>query len=261
MNPLVALGASELRALAAAASDGRLNPATPGLVGRFVSDGPAVSQALAKLAASSGGALAATLELLAEAAERRSSVEDLVELVLTGPNTGTGRDTGVVVRQLFREARTSVWVCGYKLYNARDLFADLARPELRVRMLLDIGEAEGQSEEAAVRRFLDDFRRWHWPEGQALPEIWYDPLSLLPHGEHRAVAHAKCVVADERYLFLSSANFTEAAQNRNLEAGVLVDSTTLAARMVQFLEGLIRERRVRSAWPRWENTVRLLPSA
>ena len=249
MNPLVALGASELRALAAAASDGRLNPATPGLVGRFVSDGPAVSQALAKLTASSGGALAATLELLAEAAERRSSVEDLVELVLTGPNTGTGRDTGVVVRQLFREARTSVWVCGYKLYNARDLFADLARPELRVRMLLDIGEAEGQSEEAAVRRFLDDFRRWHWPEGQALPEIWYDPLSLLPHGEHRAVAHAKCVVADERYLFLSSANFTEAAQNRNLEAGVLVDSTTLAARMVQFLEGLIRERRVRSAWP------------
>jgi hypothetical protein len=168
MNPLVALGASELRALAAAASDGRLNPATPGLVGRFVSDGAAVSRALGKLAASGAG-LAATLELLAEAAERRSSVEDLVELVLTGPNMGTGRDTGVVVRQLFRQARTSVWVCGYKLYNARDLFADLARPELRVRMLLDIGEAETQSEEAAIRRFLDDFRRWHWPEGQTLP--------------------------------------------------------------------------------------------
>ena len=63
----------------------------------------------------------------------------------------------------------------------------------------------------------------------------------------RAVAHAKCVVADNRYLFVSSANFTEASQNRNLEAGVLVDSTTLAAKMVEFLEGLIRERRVRSA--------------
>jgi hypothetical protein len=46
MNPLVTLGASELRALAAAAADGRLNPATPGLVGRFVSDGAAVSRAL-----------------------------------------------------------------------------------------------------------------------------------------------------------------------------------------------------------------------
>jgi phosphatidylserine/phosphatidylglycerophosphate/cardiolipin synthase-like enzyme len=248
MNPLVKLGASELRALAAAAASGRLNPATPGLVGRFVSDGAVVSRALAELAAS-GAAFAPTLELLAEAAERRNSMEDLVELVLTGPNTGAGRDTGVVVRQLFREARTSVWVCGYKLYNARDLFADLARPELRVRMMLDIGEADGQSEEAAVRRFLEDFRRWQWPEGAALPEIWYDPLSLLPYGENRAVAHAKCVVADNRYLFVSSANFTEASQNRNLEAGILVDSSTLAARMVQFLEGLIRERRVRPAWP------------
>jgi hypothetical protein len=198
MNPLVRLGASELRALAAAAVDGRLNPATPGLVGRYVSDGAAVSRALTELAAS-GVALGPTLALLAEAAERRSAVEDLVELVVTGPNTGTGRDTGVVVRQLFREARKSVWVCGYNLYNARDLFADLVRPELRVRMLLDIGEADGQSEVQAVRRFLDDFRRWHWPDGQALPEIWYDPLSLLPKGEHRAVAHAKCVVADERY--------------------------------------------------------------
>lgn len=249
MNPLVRLGAAELRALAAAAADGRLNPATPGLVGRFVSDGASVSQAIRELGAT-GAALAATLELLAEAADRRNSMEDLVELVLTGPNTGSGRDTGVVVRQLFREARESVWVCGYTLFNARDLFVDLARPELRVRMLLDIGEGNGQSEEAAVRRFLDDFRRWHWPEGKDLPEIWYDPLSLLPHGDHRAVAHAKCVVADERRLFVSSANFTEAAQSRNLEAGVLVDSTTLSARMVQFLEGLIRERRVRSAWPR-----------
>jgi hypothetical protein len=116
MNPLVALGASELRALAAAASAGRLNPATPGLVGRIVSDGVAVSRALGELAAS-GAALTYALELLAEAAERRSSVENLVELVLTGPNTGVGRDTGIVVRQLFREARKSVWVCGYTLFN------------------------------------------------------------------------------------------------------------------------------------------------
>jgi len=69
----------------------------------------------------------------------------------------------------------------------------------------------------------------------------------LPHGPQRAVAHAKCVVADNRYLFVSSANFTEASQNRNLEAGVLVESTTLAGKMVEFLEGLIRERRVRLA--------------
>jgi len=246
MNPLVTLGASELRALATAAVDGRLDPATPGVVGRFAADGASIAKALGELTASASP-VAAALTLLAEAAERRAAVENLVELVLTGPNTGTGRDTGIVVRQLFREARKSVWVCGYNLYNARDLFADLARPELTVRMLLDIGEAKGQPDNEAVQDFLDDFRRRHWPEGKALPEIWYEPLSLVSHGPQRAVAHAKCVVADNRYLFVSSANFTEASQNRNLEAGILVDSPMLAAKMVEFLGGLIRERRVRLA--------------
>src|SRR4051812_23155208 len=62
-----------------------------------------------------------------------------------GPDTGAGRATGVVVRQLFREALPSVWVCGYTLFNARDIFTEFARTELRVRMLLDVGEAKGQS--------------------------------------------------------------------------------------------------------------------
>ncbi len=65
-----------------------------------------------------------------------------------------------------------------------------------MRMLLDIGEARGQNEDEAIKGFLDDFRRWHWPEGQPLPEIWCDPLSLSPYGPQRAVAHARCVVAD-----------------------------------------------------------------
>ena len=52
MNPLVTLGASELRALAAAAADGRLDPATPGVVGRFVADGASVAKVLGELATS-----------------------------------------------------------------------------------------------------------------------------------------------------------------------------------------------------------------
>ena len=34
--------------------------------------------------------------------------------------------------------------------------------------------------------------------------------------------HAKCVVADSRHVFVSSANFTEAAQERNVEIGLLL---------------------------------------
>ena len=43
------------------------------------------------------------------------------------------------------------------------------------------------------------------------------PRSLDAEGPKRASLHAKVVVADERIAFISSANFTEAAQVRNME--------------------------------------------
>jgi phosphatidylserine/phosphatidylglycerophosphate/cardiolipin synthase-like enzyme len=53
--------------------------------------------------------------------------------------------------------------------------------------------------------------------------------------------HAKCVVVDERWAFVTSANFTEAAQERNIEAGVLLDhpklAEALAARFRALREG------------------------
>ena len=48
--------------------------------------------------------------------------------------------------------------------------------------------------------------------------------------------HAQCVVVDRRLRFLASANFTEAAQQRNIEAGVVIDDARLAARLVRQFE-------------------------
>ncbi len=45
--------------------------------------------------------------------------------------------------------------------------------------------------------------------------------------------HAKAVIIDARYTLLTSANFTEAAQQRNIEAGVLLDDSRLATRLTQ----------------------------
>lgn len=190
--------------------------------------------------------MAEVLELLAEVADKRRSVEDAVQLVVTGPDEAANRMTSVVIRQLFRDAIESVWVCGYRLFDAREIFRDLARPQLRVRMLLDIGGAKG-TEKEIVTQFLQTFKERHWPEHQSMPEIWYDPKALLPNSTERAVAHAKCIVADRRWLFVSSANFTDAALSRNLEAGVLIDSQKLARQMESYLEGLIHERRIQLA--------------
>jgi phosphatidylserine/phosphatidylglycerophosphate/cardiolipin synthase-like enzyme len=43
-----------------------------------------------------------------------------------------------------------------------------------------------------------------------------------------AVLHAKCIVVDGRHALITSANFTEAASQRTVEAGVLLVDTGLA---------------------------------
>ena len=46
---------------------------------------------------------------------------------------------------------------------------------------------------------------------------------------------------DGREMFISSANFTEAAQQRNIEVGVLVKSAVLARQSEEFFEELVRD--------------------
>ncbi len=51
--------------------------------------------------------------------------------------------------------------------------------------------------------------------------------------------HAKTVVLDRKAAFVASANFTGAAQSRNIEAEVLLQQPRLAARLHCYFEGLI----------------------
>ena len=51
--------------------------------------------------------------------------------------------------------------------------------------------------------------------------------------------HAKCVVVDRKELFVSSANFTEAAHERNLEIGLMIQSAVLAEQLHGYFDTLI----------------------
>jgi phosphatidylserine/phosphatidylglycerophosphate/cardiolipin synthase-like enzyme len=50
--------------------------------------------------------------------------------------------------------------------------------------------------------------------------------------------HAKCVVVDRQVVFVSSANFTEAAQERNIEVGLLSRSPALATQVAGHFQSL-----------------------
>jgi phosphatidylserine/phosphatidylglycerophosphate/cardiolipin synthase-like enzyme len=54
----------------------------------------------------------------------------------------------------------------------------------------------------------------------------------------QATDHAKCIVVDDSSAFVSSATFTEAAQERNIEAGVLVNDPAFARALRDQFESL-----------------------
>jgi phosphatidylserine/phosphatidylglycerophosphate/cardiolipin synthase-like enzyme len=57
--------------------------------------------------------------------------------------------------------------------------------------------------------------------GSPTLQVFYDPRSLEPDAP-AGVLHAKAIVADEQFAFVTSANLTEAAFERNIDVGVLV---------------------------------------
>ncbi|MGH2416510.1 MAG: DISARM system phospholipase D-like protein DrmC, partial [Microcystaceae cyanobacterium] len=176
--------------------------------------------------------IAYTLRLLAEERSTSQAVSDRIDLVWTGPEISgsKSRDTSVVVRELFSTAQTSVLISSFAIdkgQKAQELFKVLAELmdanlELSVRMFLNVNRPHNSEAPAStlLQEFAHIFRHDIWP-GQRLPEVFYDPRSLAVGGESRACLHAKCVVVDRQRLLVTSANFTEAAHERNIEAGVL----------------------------------------
>lgn len=248
---------ADLRTLATALRSGRLSlPLTTVALqrlipGQFADDAARGIEALSALGMTPQQ-IAAVLELIVCDRAGRSLPEGVVDLVTTGPDgVGANRDTGVVVRELFANATRSVLVAGYAVYQGRHVFQALADrmqqvPTLQVSMFLDIQRSAGDTTAAAqlVRRFADRFKRQQWPAEYPIPDLFYDPRSLDPTQDKRACLHAKCVVVDAEKVFVSSANFTEAAQLRNIEVGVLIDSAATANQVTTFFTGLVNDGRL-----------------
>jgi len=251
MDALLALASHDLRELADAIRGGRVtSPFNKMAVQRVVSATPEeVTDALRRLDAAEtpAGVVAAMLDAMVQDREQRPRAEEAFDLVTTGPEAGgvTNRDTRIVVRQMFSSAAESVLVVGYAVYQGKQIFEALAQrmeavPTLRVRMCLDVQRRRTDSSRTddVLRRFAKRFRETEWP-GTALPAVFHDPRSLDLDESKRSSLHGKCVVVDRRVAFVSSANFTEAAQIRNIEIGVLIRSAPFAARLADHFDALV----------------------
>ncbi len=255
MDFVTQLSVSELIALAEALQSGRLRPPFTDIGLRTTvttQHAAAVAAGLESLrgAGANGKTMGIVFSAIAIDRRNRPPVDDAIDLVTTGPEASgvTNRDTSVVVRELFANARNIVLVVGYAVYQGHRVFSALADrmsecPTLQVRMCLDIQRPGTDTSMASelVRRFAERFVSTQWPPNHPLPTVYYYPPSLdLDHAK-RAALHAKCVVVDEQVSFVSSANFTEAAQQRNIEVGLLVRSPLIAGRLTRHFNSLVDE--------------------
>jgi len=190
----------------------------------------------------SGPAAAAWLRTVERAAARTRKPD----LVWSGPEVPGlhARDTRRVYEELLGSAERSIWASTYAFFEGPKAFEVLARrmdatPALHVTLLLNIQRKRGDStaSEQLVRRFADHFWKTDWP-GSSRPSVFYDPRALDQEGPG-GVLHAKAVVADDEAVFITSANLTEAAFDRNIELGVLIRDHALALTIGGFFRSLM----------------------
>ena len=191
--------------------------------------------------------LAFLLHALADERLAIQSPDRSVQLVWSGPEVpgAQSRDTGVLVGELFSSARKSVLVAGFAVAQGKRIFKALSDrmhelPDMQVRMFLNVPRPyrDLTPETELLKRFADKFRLEEWP-GARPPEVYYDRRALASGTTEHASLHAKCIVVDEHKVLVTSANFTEAAQLRNIEAGIFVVDTNLARSLVRQFDALI----------------------
>lgn len=119
------------------------------------------------------------------------------------------------------------------------------KPDLQSRMFLHIARKPSDTrDDSELLREFSASLAGQWP-GQRRPEVFYDPRTLSADRDVRASWHAKCVLADDEVAFVTSANFTEWAQERNVEAGVLIRGHHFVRQLRRQFDGLTQSKQVR----------------
>lgn len=174
------------------------------------------------------------------AAEAVSALESsrTVELVWTGPNTGLipTRRTEQVILEVIDSAKADLFLVSYVFYKASSIVDALKRAVgrgVRVKILLESSADEGGAVKGdsakALSEAVPDAAIYSW----AASEGKRDGAALS------ASVHAKCVVADRKLAFVTSANLTSAALERNMELGLLICGDDVPYRLHAHLEALV----------------------
>jgi phosphatidylserine/phosphatidylglycerophosphate/cardiolipin synthase-like enzyme len=146
------------------------------------------------------------------------------------------RRTEQVLCDLIRGAEIRLSMTSFGIFQVPRLVEDLEQALARgVALRIVLGDRESHSDQEIDRQ---RFQLGRVVAAQAKLLQW--PSERRPRDEqgHAGLVHVKAAVADSRIAFLSSANLTEAALERNMELGILLRGGHLPAAIDRLIDAL-----------------------
>ena len=189
------------------------------------------------------GDLAPMLEV--SLAAKRS--QQTTELVWTGPSTPVVpvRRTEQVLCDLVRCAERTLTMTSFGIFQVPRVVEALEQAlERGVALRIVLGDREAHSEQE-----IDRQRHQLGRVVAAQATLLQRPPERRPRDEqgHAGLMHVKAAVADSRLVFLTSANLTEAALERNMELGVLIRGGSMPVAIDHLIDALVESGELQSA--------------
>jgi phosphatidylserine/phosphatidylglycerophosphate/cardiolipin synthase-like enzyme len=162
-----------------------------------------------------------------------------IELVWTGPATPTvpARRTEQVLFDLIRCSQRTLTITSFGIFQVARLVGELEHALVRnVSLRIVLGDREWHSDQEIDRQC---HQLGELVTARAMLLYW--PPERRPRDEagHAGLMHAKAAVADSCVAFMTSANLTEAALERNMELGVLMRGGSLPLAIDRLVDALL----------------------
>ncbi len=200
---------------------------------------PHAREALNTLMTAWSGAAVPATELAAmltaaSAAYHRAKGEQEIELVWTGPSSQlvATRKTERALLHVIDAASSRLFITSFVAYDVASIMNALRKAidrGVEVSMLLESSDKHGGGVS------IDAIGRMRAALPAAKIYFWRDKDDAFAGGK----VHAKVAVSDESICFISSANLTGHAMEKNMEAGVLIRGGALPMKLQNHLEALV----------------------
>ena len=251
MNPFVELSLSQLDSLRSAFQNGALKYGAnaEGLRQQMLSARQAQHlDNFLKERELSPAASIAIIEAILETREGSSNLALAQTLVVTGPvveNTEILK-TGSRFIEVVQHAKRELMLATFALYQGEQILAPIHQAMVQnrgldVTLILNVSRKYGDTTltEEVIEAYRRDFLTKHWP-WELRPKVYHFPASLHLKASERAAMHCKFVLADEERCFITSANFTEAAQTKNIEVGMEISGSHEPKALSKYFKALIQ---------------------